>query len=480
MNLVIVVVDTLRCDYLGAYGNEWIRTPNLDRLAAGSLVFDFSFAASFPTIPHRTDALTGRYGGPFHPWRPLRHDVLTFPELLKDAGYCTQLIHDTPHLVNGGHNFDWPFHAWTFVRGAEVDRPWIDDRTEWPPNWAADPVFDFAEGEPSGWAGFQSYARANRDREAPEDWNCAKLFLTARRWLMDNKSRDRFLSWIDCFDPHEPWDAPPEFMRMYDDSPDYDGRMDPRSFVARNDPGVTPAARRRVAAAYAAKVSWVDRWLGEFLEALEVTDLGDRTAVLLTSDHGTKVGDYGRFGKGTPVREPEGHTPFLVRIPDGPTGRCDAIVQPQDIFATVLGLAGVDTPAEIDSRDVVGLATTGTSQGRQIALSGGAADGWPHQPGSILFSAFTRQWCLEVAARPEDCRLTPLGSREEVSERNPTVVEKLHHAALAELGRRGTDTALMQWLRGGGEGEWPADCRFWEGYPGPAGFIPYFGRIYTE
>ena len=478
MNLVIVVVDTLRHDYLGAYGNDWIRTPNMDRLAAESLVFDFSFAASFPTIPHRTDVLTGRYGGPFRPWRPLRHDALTFPELLKEAGYCTQLIHDTPHLVNGGHNFDWPFHAWTFVRGAEVDRPWIDDRTEWPPNWAPDPVFDFAESQPSGWPGFQSYARANRERREPEDWNCARLFLTASQWLKDNRSRDRFLLWLDCFDPHEPWDAPPEFMKMYDETPGYDGRIDPRSFVARNDADITPDARNRVAAAYAAKVSWVDRWLGDLLDTLDATGLAGRTALLLTSDHGTNVGDYGRFGKGAPVREPEGHTPLLLRVPDGPTGRCDAIVQPQDIFATVLGLAGVDTPGVLDSHDVVAAAEhTG---GREVALCGRSADGWSQEEGSVLFTAFTRQWCLEVAARPEDSRLTPLGSRDEVSDHNADVVERLHADALDELKRRGTDPALMRWLRDGGRGDWPAECRFWDGYPGPAGFTPYFGRIYTE
>jgi len=40
----------------------------------------------------------------------------------------TQLIHDTPHLVNGGHAYDTPFHFWTPIRGAEVDRPWITDK----------------------------------------------------------------------------------------------------------------------------------------------------------------------------------------------------------------------------------------------------------------------------------------------------------------------------------------------------------------
>ncbi|MFW6438136.1 MAG: sulfatase-like hydrolase/transferase [Armatimonadota bacterium] len=62
MNFVIVIIDTLRYDHIGAHGNDWISTPNLDRLAAESWVFDNAYAASFPTIPHRWDVITGRYG----------------------------------------------------------------------------------------------------------------------------------------------------------------------------------------------------------------------------------------------------------------------------------------------------------------------------------------------------------------------------------------------------------------------------------
>ena len=480
MNIIIVVVDTLRYDYIGANGNRWIRTPNMDRLAAESLVFDFSFTASYPTIPHRTDAMTGCYGGPFHPWAPLRFDAVTLPETLAAAGYCTQLIHDTPHLVNGGHNFDWPFHAWTFVHGAEVDRPWIDDSTGWPDNWALDPLFDFA-GDGTPWPDMvQTYARANRKRRAPEDWNCARLFLTACRWLRDNASRRNFLLWVDCFDPHEPWDAPPEFMRIYDADPGYDGRIDPRSFAARNHEDISEGARERVAAGYAAKVSWVDHWLGRLLDTLDETRLADSTAVLLTADHGTNVGERHRFGKDYPVREQVGRTPFMVRVPDGESGRTDIIVQPQDIFATVTGLVGLPAPADVPSHDVLALARQGGEGPRRVALAGMRADHWQGDAQKILFTAFDREWCLEAAARPERSRLTRLGSLEDVSADHPSVRAELHAGALDEIERRGTDPALMRWLRSGGEADWPTECRFWDGYPGPPGFVPYFQRLYAE
>ena len=59
MNIVLIVSDTLRWDHLGASGNTWIHTPNLDRLAAQSVVFERVHTGSFPTIPHRTDMVTG-------------------------------------------------------------------------------------------------------------------------------------------------------------------------------------------------------------------------------------------------------------------------------------------------------------------------------------------------------------------------------------------------------------------------------------
>lgn len=481
MNIIVIVVDTLRYDHIAAHGNEWIKTPNLDRLAAESWVFDRAFTASFPTIPHRTDAMTGKYGSPFHRWQPLRHDVITFPQVLREAGYATQLIHDTPHLVNGGHNFDWPFHAWTQVRGAEVDRPWIDASTEFPENWATDPLFDFVEEKPQSLRLLPTYVRANRGREQDEDWNCARLFVTAARWLHENASQDRFLMWVDCFDPHEPWDVPPEFARLYDDDARWDGRIDPRSFLVRDASDAPEAAKKRIAAQYAAKVSWVDRWLGELLYALEVTGLARNTAVLLTSDHGTALAERGTFGKSAPVHEQEAHVPFILRVPDGGAGRSDMIVQPQDIFATVASLAGVDMPEDIISHDVLTAAREGGPGSREVALAGPAANaGWGETPERILFTVLDQEWYLELAAKPEHCRLTRLGSLDEVAAEHPEVVERLHAAGMAEIERRGIDSALMSWLRSQGEGEFPSEVSFWDGYPGPAGYRSYFQNLWTE
>ena len=104
----------------------------------------------------------------------------------------------------------------------------MNDEAKWPSNWAKDPIFDLLADELP--APIIQYARTNRGRDNLDDWNCARLFNAAANFLRDNKNRENFFLWIDCFDPHEPWDAPPEFMLKYDNTPGYDGRLDPRTF----------------------------------------------------------------------------------------------------------------------------------------------------------------------------------------------------------------------------------------------------------
>ena len=483
MNIALIVIDTLRYDYIGANGNTWIETPNIDRFAAQAWAFDRAFCASFPTIPYRTDVITGQYGGPFHPWQPLRHERQTLPSTLAERGYATQLIHDTPHLVNGGHNFDWPFHAWTFIRGAEVDRDWIDDSAAWPDNWCHQPMFACL-GENVARSGLlQTYARANRNRKKPEDWNCAKLFRSAAQFLKDNAQRENFFLWVDCFDPHEPWDAPPEFMKKYDSRPDYDGRVDPRSFFGgRNNKDLPDAAKEHIKAQYPAKLTWMDHCFGQFLDALKSTGLDRNTAVILTGDHGTNVGERGTFGKGQPVREAEAHVPLFIRMPDGDAGRSDVIVQPQDFFSTILAILGEPEPEGIEGYDILTPARRGEAGQRQLALAGGSLERWNQagqNPHFVLFTAFDKTYSLEVAAKPEHSRLARLGSLDYVEQAHPEVVTQMHAAAIDELERRGTDPGLIAWLRNGGEGELPANAQYWDGYPGPAGFRPYFSKLYT-
>ena len=102
MNIVLIISDTFRQDHLGCYGNTWIHTPHLDQLASQSTVFDRCYAASFPTVPHRADLLTGKYSFTYLGWRPLSQSEITLAQLLTAAGYSTMGIVDTPFYTRNG------------------------------------------------------------------------------------------------------------------------------------------------------------------------------------------------------------------------------------------------------------------------------------------------------------------------------------------------------------------------------------------
>ena len=103
MNVVLIVSDTFRRDHVGCYGNQWIRTPHLDRFAQGTVIFDNAFAASFPTVPARADLMTGRHTFSYLGWSPLPRTETTLAGLMTNAGYRTFGVADTPFVMRHGY-----------------------------------------------------------------------------------------------------------------------------------------------------------------------------------------------------------------------------------------------------------------------------------------------------------------------------------------------------------------------------------------
>lgn len=212
VNVVLIMNDTLRYDHVGANGNHWIHTPNLDHFAAESAAFDEAFLGSFPTIPCRHEMMKGRYGDPFQKWGPLQWDALTLPEVLRDNGYVTMLINDTPHLINYGYGFDRPFHAWEMIRGNEVDRARTDYFEE---------IQYRVDTKVQDSARMSLCHRHTGDRRTEADWFAPQVMRAACDWLERNAGHDNFFLWVDSFDPHEPWDPPKHYVDLYD--PGYEG-----------------------------------------------------------------------------------------------------------------------------------------------------------------------------------------------------------------------------------------------------------------
>jgi arylsulfatase A-like enzyme len=125
MNVIVIVMDSLRVDHVGCYGSN-VQTPNIDRVAAEGTLLEQAFAESLPTLPARTTMWTGRVGFPFRPWQPFELGDLLLAEVLWDKGYTSAVVTDVYHMHKPAYNCGRGFDTTVFVRGQEYD-PWIVD-----------------------------------------------------------------------------------------------------------------------------------------------------------------------------------------------------------------------------------------------------------------------------------------------------------------------------------------------------------------
>ncbi|MFH0963757.1 MAG: sulfatase [Planctomycetota bacterium] len=361
MNLVMIVSDTLRWDYLGAYGNDWIQTPSLDALAAESALFLDAYAEALPTVPARRALMTGRHCFPFwyRPqksdgvelpgWHPLFDEDVTLAEHLVERGYHTAFFNDVYHLMKPGKNFHRGFEQWFWIRGQEADAYGMPDAGR--VRHLLDRVLCGREEI----AGDEWVIRhlVLRDRwKSDADTVVAQTMRAAAEWVRGYSLDKPFYLHVEVFDPHEPWDPPAEFARAYE--PNYGDSLQGCFAPGRTD-GLTEQEIANVRAAYAGEVTLVDKWTGRLLDALRETGRMDDTVVVFTSDHGCMLGERGEIHKGMDrLRNQCTRLPLLIRHPSGEGAgkRVRGFCQHQDIMPTVLGLLGKEAPARVTGRDV--------------------------------------------------------------------------------------------------------------------------------
>lgn len=454
MNLLVLCTDTFRADYLGCYGSDWVETPYLDKMAAEGVRFDEFYAEGLPTLPVRRVFYTGRRVFPFshYPqksdlvqlpgWHPMFEEDVTLAEWLSDRGYATGLISDVYHQFKPGKNFHRGFHSWQWIRGQETDRL--------VPTTKAD--MDLSRyvpaSVPEDAPGRRMVAQYLNNRawwKSEADHYAAQAMRAAADWLKSYGSAQPWMLWVESFDPHEPWDAPAEFVAKY--SRDYDG-VDLLWAPGRTD-HCTEAEFNRIKAQYAGECSHVDKWCGHVLDTLDSLGMRDDTVVVFTSDHGTMMGEQGEIHKGIDrLRIQVTRSPLIVRHPDRALAGqvVDGIVQHQDLMPTLLHLLGEPVPERCDGMDAWPMVTEG-APGRDFALS---AFGW-HA------SARTKEWNYQAAwAEPARGKVRPpeLYDRRSDPDELQNVVEE-HPEAARELQAR-IDEAIRGHQATVGETETPA------------------------
>ena len=463
MNVIVLVSDTFRYDYLGCNGNRWIGTNDLDRFAERAVCFDRHYLSSFPTIPNRTDMFTGRFTFPFHGWQPLARDIPVMSTVFGDAGYETQLICDTPHLMGRGHFCERGFTGAYWIRGQEGDRPLLKGNL--PPRQVvpSDAKTRVDEGmRDTKWGNLATlHTWTNRDWAWEEDRFCVQTARTASRWLEENAGAEPFLLWVDFFDAHEPWDPPEYLVRRYDKSR-YDG---PPMIHPNYGPASAYSKKElaNLAAHYAAEIYLVNKWMGHVLRKIEELGLFDDTIVVFTTDHGMFAGEHNRTGKSNihpdddriwPLYEEIAHIPLMIAAPGVRGRRVKALTQSVDVLPTLLELTGV-RPGGLDMH---GLSLSPLMKGsrrrwsRKYAFSSTfLRNGGP----TVTDGRWSYLSYGERGGKPElyDLREDP-GQRRNVLRRHPEVASRLRRALGTFLKEVGTPEANYELLGPVGGPDW--------------------------
>lgn len=369
MNFILVIIDSLRKDHVGAYGNTWIKSPNLDQFARESVRFDRAYPEVMPTLPFRNSLLTGKRVFPFKRWKPhvaswpviqiqgsgkdwnvpgwagLDRDDTPMAEYFVDRGYRTALVTDVFHQFYPGMNFHRGFQSWDWIRGQEWDC-WRTGRLTREPRDSKEFFTDKVDPKNPKYWEISRYLLNTERREFEEDYFAPQVFRSATKWLESNATKDKFFLMVDCFDPHEPWDAPSYYRELY--YPGYEGREiimpiysdDASGYLNKNE-------LKRMKANYAAEVTMVDHWFGFFMNKVRLMGLDKNSVIVVISDHGHQLGEKNFTGK-----LPWGIMPCLtdlVLFIHHPAGvgagkSIQAFVQNHDIFPTVSSLLGEKIP----------------------------------------------------------------------------------------------------------------------------------------
>jgi arylsulfatase A-like enzyme len=387
-NVLFIAIDDLRPD-LGCYGQSFVHSPNIDRLAEKSFVFRHHYV-SVPTCgASRHSLLTGMRpsqrkhlrndvsrvllsrSGPLPPSSPPE----TFIHHLRRNGYYTVGIGKISHAPGG--------RAYAKEKEPESDslelpNSWDEmllDAGKWGDDWGA--FFAYANGKNRYYYQKQvkPYEAADVADEGYPDGLTANL---AMQKLQDLSQQEQpFFLGVGFFKPHLPFTAPQKYWDLYEESdiplspvPDLPQGVHPASLhqsgelnqyalgeeKAGLDHNLSAPYARKLRHAYYACVSYVDAQVGKVLTELERLGLSENTVVVLWSDHGWHLGDHRVWGKHT-VFEASLRSPLIIKIP-GEENRArmvEKVVSSVDLYPTLMDLTQQQMPHETDGRSMVPL-----------------------------------------------------------------------------------------------------------------------------
>lgn len=437
MNILFIMYDQLRFDYLSCAGHPHLKTPNFDRVAAQGVRFTNTYVQSPICGASRMSFYTGRYtsshGAQWNGF-PLRVGEMTMGDHLRNEGMDCWLIGKThmkadaegmarlglsPDSVIGARQAECGFDTWIRDDGLWGEGPdgFYDEKRS-PYNEflkskgypSTNPWADFANAGvdesgdmASGWMFENADKPANileQDSETP--------WLTQKTIEFIEQSQGSWCAHVSYIKPHWPYIVPAPYHNMYgsehvpkarksdvereDAHPVFDVYMGNKIAQAFQQEEV----RQKVIPAYMGLIKQCDDQLGELLDYLESAGRMDDTMIVLTSDHGDYLGDHW-LGEKDLFHEQSVKIPLIIYDPraDANSTRgstCDALVESIDLAATFVEVAGGQVPDHI-------------LEGRSLLpLLRGESPAWRDYAISEFDYSVTPQ-CAKLGLEPKDARL---------------------------------------------------------------------------
>jgi arylsulfatase A-like enzyme len=364
-NLLVIMADQLRADYLGVAGHPLVRTPHLDRLAASGTRLTHAFAPSPSCVPSRHSLLTGmwpRNHGARQGGMPIRAGVRTIADELGERGYLTGVFGKMHFNEDEGwHGFDDVIVSMESAGGPRGDyKLWWEER-ELP--WTKrDQLSEF------GSVGVNPL----RVEDFPTSWLTTRFLMWLENWSRDAERRP-FCIWLSYFAPHHPAAPPEPYASLYDptEMPPIQGPAVPtgrgqhlgqsrrqqewyaKQGYARMERGEADLYRAR----YGGLVTLLDSQVGRVLGALKRLDLERETLVVFVSDHGDFAGEHQVVTKGPFLLDSLLRVPLIFRLPGTVESgqELPELVSLVDLMPTLCDLMGLAPPTEVDGRSFAAL-----------------------------------------------------------------------------------------------------------------------------
>lgn len=349
-NVILISMTNLRYDHTSFDGYSLDTTPNLDKLAGGSLVFDNAFSHASWTLPESISIFTGLY--------PYEHGVMA-----RRNG--STLSKDTPTLMD-------------FLNKAGYKTAAFTGGFDYNPEFGATGRFstyeECANGKSSSYPRQSGPRVGTNGKDLYGELKCSVP--KAVNWLKKN-SKDKFFLEVQGFDAHCPFN--PGAKDYYD--PNYNGKVDFTNCLWTYDktdqikvngelfyPVSTTvnglektvllgkADIDHLVSLYDSSIKSADDSVGQIIDTVNTLGLSDNTIIIFTSEHGDMFGKYGRFMRGGPAKgtfyDDVLHIPLTIKLPNISGKRIGGLVGQIDLMPTILDLLKIQNTAKIDGKSL--------------------------------------------------------------------------------------------------------------------------------